>query len=720
MVNFGGCLLLFTASFVFVDGLKLDKIYSNSTEQRVGVMFSDLAGCIDRMDKIKHMSYEAGSFCRVYSYSCNNLWPENLNSEVQAGIFCILNCYEQNSPLHDVMETRNAYQVYLATVVEPVFSFLMDYWNYVPGGIEATKKLPCKFWGRPNFQDNFQCLIQHVKPALLQMGPADLSQMSSEEGEVLLSKANNITRGLDILKKTSLIMESGGPGGVSKFEMPENPKFTGIKGPIRSSLGRADYANSKEQGFEGPVSKNLRFPWEQVQPGLLMRQVDLSLTDHMAVCNDGANAIMYYKEDSHVKWHFHVDGGFFCYSKKACLGRARSSATLVSTKGWEASKMHSGMFDPHLGGFPNYTHATLGYCSSDAWFGQVDIEDFQMVGGTVLTNGKNGTYFRGYTIMQSVMTFLLKRGMCSEPEHEVFISGCSAGSVASTAQADSFGARLRTLFNKIDPEDFYDWSPGEGGSGAPVHPGKDRKFFMPYIWLLLDGAPIVSPPSKGNYPGELTIVEMAMKLVVQLYGPGRGTSPAEFMNMDCLRKAPDNPSMCVWTRTVLPFIRANNIVLNMYWDNFVTGQLYFYFIPSNVLSYNQGLNAVWMTKEVLKTVSKTQNYWAMSCGDHCISANPSFWRWMPPTAPAPFQNVSARMMTQWTRDGITGEVVADECEHYNCGCMGQNIAMTRMGATALYLEVITWLTGVQQNVPSPVGTAIAADQVKSPAQALQP
>merc|ERR1719316_391597 len=94
------------------------------------------------------------------------------------------------------------------------------------------------------------------------------------------------------------------------------------------------------------------------------------------------------------KWHFHIDGGFFCYDKESCLMRAMMSATLVSTKGWEMSKNMSGMFDPHMGGFPDYTHASIGYCSSDAWIGQVEIEEYAMVGGTKLPNGKIGTYFR--------------------------------------------------------------------------------------------------------------------------------------------------------------------------------------------------------------------------------------------------------------------------------------------------------------------------------------
>jgi len=459
-------------------------------------------------------------------------------------------------------------------------------------------------------------------------------------------------------------------------------------------LGTVNYTFSAMQGYTGAISKNYRFAWDHVQPGLLMEAEELNVIDPLAVCNDGTGAIIYLKQQSKEKWHFHVDGGFFCYDKNSCLGRSRASRTLVSNKGWERIKHNSGMFDPHMGGFPNYTHATIGYCSSDAWFGQVDIDEFAMVEGTILPNGRPGTFFRGYTILQTVLKKFLMMGMGKYPGQELFVSGCSAGSIAATSQADSWKSRLEKL---------------AGTMGVEYH--------EPYIWSMLDGAPIVSPPSAGHYPGELTILEMAVKLVNQLYGPTRGTSPNEFINMDCVAANAANPSLCVWTATVLPHIRSHNIVLNMLWDNFVTGQIYFYFIPSNMVAYGQGLHAVKMTREVFKTVTPQQNYWALGCGDHCISANPLFWRLAPLTDKSG-TFVSARDMTLMTRDGITGKVVTDECDHYNCGCIGETQAMTRLGKVALMLEVITKLTGSTLNLPSSAGPAIAANQIKNIFQAL--
>lgn len=684
----------------------MEKIYSQdaagSTEKKLGLMYDNLAACLKNMPYLKYMAYEGASFCRSYSYSCNNLWPEELNSEVQEGSFCTLNVFEQNTVLEKVDAAYHFKQIALVLFVEPLFSFLVDYWSFIPGGVYAAKHMPCLMWGRKNFEEKFKCFLQTMKSGLAEAGDAkpNLLAMSSEEDERLLQKAQNITRALDLMETAAnIVKEGGGPGGATSYEAPEDPTYTGVGGPIKTSLGKASYKNSQEQGHVGPISSDHRWPWDTVQPGLWMEAVDLTEYEKMAVCNDGSPAMMFYKFISPMKWHFHIDGGFFCYSKKSCLGRARSSTTLVSTKGWEKEKHNSGMFDPHMGGFPNYTHATIGYCSSDAWFGQVDIADYEMVGGTEIAPGKNGTHHRGYTILQTVLKFFLLQGMGSTPGQELFVSGCSAGSIAATAQADSWASRLTTL----------------AGSGLIR-----SEFYLPYIWTMLDGAPIVSPPSSGNYPGELTILEMAAKLVTNLYGPNRGTSPNEFINKECVAEYQDNPSLCVWTAAVLPHIKTNNIVLNMYWDNFVTGQIYFYFIPGDAVQYGEGLHAVHMTKDVFKTCTKTQNYWAQSCGDHCISANPGFWRLMPITAPGTGALISARDMTIQTRDGYTGYVVADECEHYNCGCIGQNIAMNKMSQVFLYLEVLTRLTGNDMKLISPIATAIAADQTENPGQLLQP
>merc|ERR1719149_127323 len=140
----------------------------------------------------------------------------------------------------------------------------------------------------------------------------NLLTMSSDEGDRLLRKAQNVTRGLELLETANVLVKEGvggGPGGGVAFKMPDRPKFTGINGPIESSLGGVNYSFSAMQGFTGPISKEYRWAWDHVQPGLKMDAMELTTVDRLAVCNDGSPAIMFLKEASRSKWHFHIDGG---------------------------------------------------------------------------------------------------------------------------------------------------------------------------------------------------------------------------------------------------------------------------------------------------------------------------------------------------------------------------------------------------------------------------
>jgi len=452
------------------------------------------------------------------------------------------------------------------------------------------------------------------------------------------------------------------------------------------------------QGFTGPVSPTERFPWDHAQPGLLMEKFDLSTVDPLAVCNDGSPAVMYMgPETSKTKWHFHIDGGFFCFDKMSCFNRARHSSTLVSSKGWEDKKNNSGMFDPHLGGFPDYQHATVGYCSSDAWMGQIALTDFTIVEGTVVDDdtGESGTFFHGYIILQAVLQKFINMGMGDTPDQELFVSGCSAGSIAATAMADSWQPRLEAL-----------------GIKNPMK-----------IWTMLDGAPIVSPP--GQTKMQDTIVEMALKLVKMLYGQENGADPYVFLNPTCVA-AEAEPTHCAWTGTVLPYIQTPNIVLNQLWDNFVTGQIYWFFNPTSPTTYKQGLNIVKMTRDMMKTVSPQQNYHAVGCGDHCISANPYFWRIIPNTAA---EKINARDMTLQTRDALLkndksllGRVVVDTCDDYNCGCIGQSSSYTKLSDNTLLFAVLNKMAPAMTmvNVPFTVALAIAASQTANPGQLFKP
>lgn len=348
------------------------------------------------------------------------------------------------------------------------------------------------------------------------------------------------------------------------------------------------------------------------------------------------------------------------------------------------------MFDPIRGGFPDYTHMAVGYCSSDAWMGQTSTTDFAMVGGTKV-GSKTGTYWHGFYITQTILKYFLQLGMgTSGMPEELFVSGCSAGSIAATAMADSWTQRLYDLAIEM----------------------KIASFKVPYVWSLLDGAPIVSPPE--SMPGHDTIFQYAMKLVKQLYGPDKGTSPSAFINQACTARVA-NAGECVWTTTVLPFIKSRNLVLVMLWDNFVTGDQFYFFTPGNYKQYDFGLKLVAMTRVVMAKVTPSQNFFASGCGDHCISDNPYFWRLVAPTSGS---TMTAKDMTIATRDGHTGKVITDMCNDYNCGCLGQSSALTKLADASLANMMFAKMTGMQGAFSSTMSLAVAADQTYNLGQYL--
>lgn len=694
----------------FMDAMESYKTLSAQPEAKLSAeYFFDFTRCIMSLPYNEYFSYEGASFCRINAYSCNNLWPEELHTEVSEGTFCLVNAFEQNQA---PAETEAAVRMYheLAITIAKYYTMAMEATKYqyydVSGSSGNSIPTPdangvaflqsCNTMSSDKLK--IKCMIEELKIRLSETknSKPDMSNLTPTQTHRLLQTMQNLSTHTAFLQEATHVSNE-------MLSMPEVPFNTLTPLPFVSSLGKWFYSASAMQGHVGPVSGVFRFSWEHVQPGLTMSKFELSTVDPRALCNDGSGAIMYMGEfTSKTKWHLHIDGGYFCFDKQTCLGRALFSPGLVSTKGWEQEKNISGMFDPHLGGFSDFTHAAVQYCSSDAWFGQTETEEFIMVGGTKLENGKFGTYFRGFTIVQAALLKYLMMGMGATPGQELFISGCSAGSIAATAQADSWNSRLQLM--------------------AGEH---QIAYHSPKIWTLLDGAPIVSPPAVSKSYGEaITLFEMAMKLVGMIYGDPEGPSPDIFLNKDCVAQHPDAPGECAWTVTVLPFIKTPNIVLAQTWDNFVDGEIYGFFTPTTAKSYSMGMDVVALTRATMKTCTPQQNYWTVGCGDHCLSSNPFWWRLAPATAPGADAFITAKEATIMTREGKLGRIIADTCDSYNCGCVGQSSAYNKLAATALFFQILSqltpWTNKNLPNLPTPVVTAIASNQVNNPLQMITP
>jgi len=127
--------------------------------------------------------------------------------------------------------------------------------------------------------------------------------------------------------------------------------------------------------------------FSSVTPGLGMHKIE-GLTHWHAngKSMDGSPGIMYLTRGTSAESAFHVymPGGYFCYNMEMCFERCRSAPMLCSTKGWENEVVFSGIFDPISGGLEQYTHALVGYTSSDCFLGDVRVDNFEVVEGTVV------------------------------------------------------------------------------------------------------------------------------------------------------------------------------------------------------------------------------------------------------------------------------------------------------------------------------------------------
>ena len=111
---------------------------------------------------------------------------------------------------------------------------------------------------------------------------------------------------------------------------------------------------------------------------LAINKLSLTLLDTAkfpnAVCNDGTPSGYYHlpAPTKPNRWVFHLEGGWWCWDDKSCIGRWSSSRGMVSSSSWPSVRTPGGIFnvDPNL--HPEWSGVNLvylPYCSSDAWAG---------------------------------------------------------------------------------------------------------------------------------------------------------------------------------------------------------------------------------------------------------------------------------------------------------------------------------------------------------------
>jgi hypothetical protein len=130
-------------------------------------------------------------------------------------------------------------------------------------------------------------------------------------------------------------------------------------------------------------------------------------------------------------------GGDWCYSDVTCAQRHASSPQFMSSKGWPGVVSLGGILDnnPLKSPWAGANKAYVGYCSSDAWVGDV-----------AASAATFGLAFRGQRIVSATLQFLItNHGLGSTPGQRLLFAGCSAGSRGAMFTADYLPAMLTTM-----------------------------------------------------------------------------------------------------------------------------------------------------------------------------------------------------------------------------------------------------------------------------------
>ncbi|KAM7507365.1 hypothetical protein LguiA_017818 [Lonicera macranthoides] len=155
-----------------------------------------------------------------------------------------------------------------------------------------------------------------------------------------------------------------------------------------------------------------------------------------AVCLDGSPPAYHFDKghgEGTNNWLVHLEGGGWCDSLKSCSKRARDpnlgSSNKMQSKGFYGILSNSKNDNPN---FYNWNRILVRYCDGSSFTGDVDEKVYK---------GKK-VYMRGARVFDAVMGDLLERGM--KDASNAFLTGCSAGGLATILHCDKFEALLAT------------------------------------------------------------------------------------------------------------------------------------------------------------------------------------------------------------------------------------------------------------------------------------
>jgi len=118
-------------------------------------------------------------------------------------------------------------------------------------------------------------------------------------------------------------------------------------------------------------------------------------------------------------WLIYLEGGLWCYDEPSCRVRSQQTPFFVSSAHWPVVQSLGGIFDddPRRNPLARAHKVYVGYCSSDAWSGNIGAADVSF-----------GFNFRGQrNIAATIATLQAQAGLGASGNTRVLFGGCSAG-----------------------------------------------------------------------------------------------------------------------------------------------------------------------------------------------------------------------------------------------------------------------------------------------------
>lgn len=232
-----------------------------------------------------------------------------------------------------------------------------------------------------------------------------------------------------------------------------------------------------------------------------------------AFCLDGSLPGYHFQKgfgSGSSKWVLHIEGGGWCDSVATCS--LRKTTSLGSSNYMDQQVQFSGILshDPAQNpDFFNWNKVKIRYCDGSSFAGHPKNE-FQ--------NGTN-LYFRGQLIWEALMDELLAKGMSNAIQ--AFLSGCSAGGLATMIHCDDFRAKLPNT--------------------AIVKCLADASFFL----------------DEKDVSGRRTM-QLFYKNVVNLHGADKS------LPRDCVTKM--DPSLCFFPQQIIESLKTPLFLVNPAYD----------------------------------------------------------------------------------------------------------------------------------------------------------